>query len=65
MPTTDRSTSTDYATPRSAMPASVRRDYHGLVEVAIISLAGLAITLFALFYPQFGEAILLLGQYGG
>jgi hypothetical protein len=65
MPTTDRSTSTDYATPRSAMPASVRRDYRGLVEVAIISLAGLAITLFALSYPQFGEAILLLGQYGG
>ena len=65
MPTTDRSTPTDYATPRSATPASARREYHGLIEVAIISLAGLAVMLFALSYPQFGEAILLLGQYGG
>ena len=64
MPTTDRSTPTDYATSRSATPASASRGYHGLIEVAILSLAGLAVTLFALSYPQFGEVMLLLGQYG-
>jgi hypothetical protein len=47
-------------------PASVSagRKYDGLVEVTILVLAGLAVSFFALSHPEFGDALLLLGQYG-
>ena len=51
--------------PRAPAAVSAGWKRNGLLEVTIVALAGLAVSLFALAHPLFGDALQLLGQYGG